>query len=360
MAMPPPEAEAPSPMAMLLVPAPEASALRPMAMWLNALLLFFLNAVYQAGREAPYPPLVHRLLQPAIALLPVLSALALYGLYLRVDQYGWSLGRCWAFTVCVLLALFSLGYAWAVVRRRDGWQQGLGRVNLVMAWVLLALMLLANTPALDFRAISLASQMGRVQAGEIEMREFDFHYAWRELARPAHLRMQALIEQNESGDAELVRIIKDASSYGGDLAPAAVWQRIILRPEAFEVPPGVRRAIEGYYADPYADDPAFDRPGVFHPRPLPSEYGAPILLRTDLNEDGAPEYVYLAADPNNAWIFAFCIYQDDGEWRRLPMVPRRAIADGADLQRILREGEVNPAPPKFQDLQIGELTLGLM
>ena len=329
-------------------------------MWLNALLLFFLNAVYQAGREAPYPPLVHRLLQPAIALLPVLSALALYGLYLRVDQYGWSLGRCWAFTVCVLLALFSLGYAWAVVRRRDGWPQGLGRVNIVMAWVLLALMLLANTPALDFRAISLASQMGRVQAGEIEMREFDFHYAWRELARPAHLRMQALIEQNESGDAELVRIIKDASSYGGDLAPAAVWQRIILRPGAFEVPPGVRRAIEGYYADPYADDPAFDRPGVFHPRPLPSEYGAPILLRTDLNEDGAPEYVYLAADPNNAWIFAFCIYQDGGEWRRLPMAPRHAIADGADLQKILREGEVNPAPPKFQDLQIGELTLGLM
>ena len=329
-------------------------------MWLNAFVLFFLNAVYQTGGKAPYPSLVHRLLQPGIAVLPVLSALALYGLYLRVDQYGWSLGRCWAFTVCALLALFSLGYAWVVIRRRDGWPQGLGRVNIVMAWALLALMLLVNTPLLDFRAISLASQLQRVEAGEIEMREFDFHYAWRELARPAHLRMQALIEQNEGEDAELVRIIKNASSYRATSAPTAVWQRIIYRPAPFVVPAGVRSAIEDYYADPYADAPALDRPGVFHPRPHPSEYGAPILLRTDLNADGAPEYVFLAADPNGGWVFAFCIYQDGEEWRRAPMGLRHTIQDGADLAKILREGDVSPATPKFQDLRVGELTLGLL
>lgn len=330
-------------------------------MWLNAFVLFFLNAVYQTGREAPYPPLVHRLLQPGVALLPILSGLALYGLYLRVDQYGWSLGRCWAFTICALLALFSLGYAWIIIRRRDGWPQGLGRVNILMGWLVLGLMILVNTPVLDFRSISLASQLGRVEAGEIEMREFDFHYAWRDLARPAHLEMQALIEENEGKDPELARIIKDASSYKVASAQTAVlWERIIRRPESFEVPPGVRSAIEDYYADPYTDEPAFDRPGVFYPRPHPSEYGAPILLRADLDEDGADEYVFLAAGPNDSWIFAFCIYQDGEEWRRLPMALRHSIQDGVDLAKILREGEVSPATPRFQDLKIGELTLGLM
>ena len=330
-------------------------------MWLNAFVLFFLNAIYQTGREAPYPPLVHRLLQPCVALLPILSGLALYGLYLRVDQYGWSLGRSWAFVVCALLALFSLGYAWIIIRRRDGWPQGLGRVNILMGWLVLGLMILVNTPVLDFRAISLASQLGRVEAGEIEMREFDFHYAWRDLARPAHLKMQALIEESEGKDPELVRIIEDATSYQAPLARTAMlWERIIRRPESFEVPPGVRSAIEDYYADPYADDPAFDRPGVFHPRPHPSEYGAPMLLRTDLNADGASEYVFLAADPNDNWLFAFCIYQEDGQWRRQPMMLRHTIQDGADLAKILREGEISSASPRFQDLRIGELTLGLM
>ncbi len=330
-------------------------------MWLNALALFFLNAVYQSGGKVPYPPLVHRLLQPGIALLPVLSALALYGLYLRVDQYGWSLGRCWAFAICALLVLFSLGYAWIVIRRRDGWPQGLGRVNIVMGWVLLALTLSVNTPLLDFRVISLASQLQRVEAGEIEMREFDFHYAWQDLARPAHLEMQALIEQNESSDPELVRIIKEASYDGAPSASDIVpWQRILYRPEPFDVPAGVRSAIEDHYADPYADDPAFDRPGVFFPRPHPSEHGPPILLRTDLNEDGAPEYVFIAAIRHDDSVFAFCIYQDGEEWRRLPMALRHSVAEGANLQKMLKEGEVSPVPSKWQELKIGELTLGVI
>ena len=330
-------------------------------MWLNAFVLFFLNAVYQTGRETPYPPLVHRLLAPGIALLPILSGLALYGLYLRVDQYGWSLGRSWAFTACALLALFSLGYAWIIIRRRDGWPQGLGRVNILMGWLVLGLMILVNTPVLDFRSISLASQLGRVEAGEIEMREFDFHYAWRDLARPAHLKMQALIKENEGKDPELVRIIEDASSFKAPPAQnAMLWERIVRRPEPFEVPPGVRSAIEDYYADPYTDEPAFDRPGVFYPRPHPSEYGVPILLRADLNADGASEYVFLAADPNGNWVFAFCIYQEGGQWRRQPMMLRHAIQDGTDLAQILREGEISSAAPKFEDLRIGELTLGLM
>ena len=328
--------------------------------WLNVFVLFFLNAVYQTGREAPYPPLVHRLLQPGIALLPILSGLALYGLYLRVDQYGWTLPRCWAFTISALLVLFSLGYAWIIIRRRDGWPEGLGRVNILMGWLVLGLMILVNTPVLDFRAISLASQLGRVQAGEIEMRDFDFHYAWRDLARPGHLKMQALIEENETSDPDLVRIIKEASRYEAPLAPSTVlWQRITYRPAPFDVPPGARSLIERYFTDPYADDLFLAPPDFFQPHPHPGVYGDPVLLRQDLNQDGAPEYIYLAPHPSGEFLFAFCLHLDGEDWRTLPMVLRQPVPEGAELAQILQDGTIDAATAKFQDLQIGALRLGV-
>lgn len=316
-------------------------------MWLNASALFFLNAVYQTGREAPYPPLVHRLLYPGIALLPILSALALYGLLLRVDQHGWSLDRCWALAICILMALFSSGYAWIIVRRRGDWPQSLGGVNILMGWAVLALMLLANTPLLDFRKISLASQLGRVEAGEIELREFDFHYAWRVLARPAYLKMQALIAENEAEDPQLAEIIEQASRDEALSAPAAVpWQRMAYRPAPFELPPAVRSSLESRFAEG-VDDGLLS---FFH-------YGDPVLLRLDLNRDGAPEYVYLSSDPSDDYLFGLCLYQDGEDWRSLPMVLGQPIPKNADLAHILKNAEIGVADRTFQDLQIGELRL---
>ena len=317
-------------------------------MWLNAFALFFLNAVYQTGRDAPYPPLVHRLLYPGIALLPILSALALYGLLLRVNQYGWSLERCWAFAICTLLALFSLGYAWIIIRRRGNWPQSLGGVNILMGWAALALMLLANTPLLDFRKISLASQLGRVEAGEIELREFDFHYAWRILARPAYLKMQALIAEHQGKDPQLVEIIEESrhAASPAPSAPATVpWQRMTYRPAPFALPPGARSSLERRFAE--GPD---GLPMMFH-------YGDPLLLRLDLNRDGAPEYVYLSSDSSGEYLVGLCLYQDGEDWRSLPMTLGQPIPEGADLAHILKNAEIAAADRAFQDLQIGELSL---
>ena len=331
-------------------------------MWLNAIALFFLNAVYQTGRAAPYPSLMHRLLWPGIVLLPILSALALYGLYLRVDQYGWSLERCWAFTICALLALFSLGYAWTIIRHRDDWPQSLGRVNILMGWAVLALMLLVNSPLLDFRNISLGSQLGRVEAGEIELREFDFAYAWLFLARPGYLKMQALIEEHEGEDPELAKIIQEARHAVSPPPAALLWRQLNFRPAPFDLPADARDSLESFLEDPYIGDPLVRGQDViygYYPHAA-SNYKDAVLLRQDLNQDGAPEYIYLAPHPqDDYYLFALCLYRDGEEWRRLPMILRRSIPDGADLAQILKNAEIRAAAPRFQDLQIGPLRLGL-
>ena len=242
-------------------------------MALNAITLFAVNGVYQTDRYTPYPLFVHRPLYVCIALLPAVSALAVYGLSLRVMQYGWTVERCWALTLALLLAAFSLGYTWSIARRRDRWPAGLAQVNVAMGWVVLGVMLLVNTPLLDFRAISLASQFGRVEAGEIALRDFDFRYAREHLARPGWLRMQALAKEYEESDPELAELIRSGTRIGrGD----RIWESITLRPEPFEIPEDLREMIEGEW--------------------YPRDSATKVLIQIDMDVDSEPEYVLLAGD----------------------------------------------------------------
>ena len=334
-------------------------------LWLNAFVLFFANAVYQTGRTAPYPPLVHRLLWPGIAVLPVLPALALYGLSLRIGEYGWSVERCWAFTVCLLLALFSVGYAWCVGRRRGDWPQGLGGVNRVLGWAVLAVMLLVNSPLLDFRTISLASQLQRVENGEIELRDFDFRYAHNHLARPGWREMQALLEAHESSDPELARRIREpAPAPPRGVRTEDVWARMAYRPEPFEVPAGVREVLDHFFADPYSLE-ASRSGGLGIRYPLPflrsdlREYHDPVLVRVDLQGDDTPEYVLLVGEREHGRLVGLCVYREgEGAWRGRVLALREPLPQGADLGELLRSGEIDAVTPAFRELRIGGAVLG--
>ena len=170
-------------------------------LWLTAVYLFFVNAVYQDGTaQVAYPVIVHRMICAGVCALPVISALSFYGLVQRLGQYGWTVERCWAVTIWAILAAFSVGYAWGVARRGLRWPETLGRVNVGMGLAVLALMILVNTPLLDFRKISLNSQISRVEREEIEWLDFDFRYSKRHLARPGLRHRQDLLA--EIGDTQ--------------------------------------------------------------------------------------------------------------------------------------------------------------
>jgi len=309
-------------------------------LWLSAFMLFFVNAVYQTGAGSPYPPWVHRALSAALVLLPIVSALALYGLALRINEYGWTVQRCWAFTVLALSALFAIGYAGCVIRWRQAWPSRLGRANTAMGWLVLAVMVLVNSPLLDFRAIALASQMQRVEAGAVDLREFDFDYARRHLARPGHLQLQALIDAHESSDPELVRIIK--ATKRGDRRGQTfdeLWAGLTYRPAPFEPPPGLRKA---------ASTTIFGR--------VPQRHANPTLIRIDLDEDGDFEYVLLSQNRNNDDLVEAELFFREGEaWSNRALVTSRATPDDVDVTAALREGEIRKAEPQFKDLKLGEL-----
>ena len=308
-------------------------------MGMNIFALFFANAVYQPGRRPPYPAIVHRLLFAGTCLLPIISMLALYGLYLRIAQYGWTVERCWALVICILLALFSAGYALGIVRRRDDWPETLGRVNVIMGWVIVALMLLVNTPLLDFRSISLASQFARVERGEIEVYDFDFYYARQHLARPAWLRTQALLDEVEDTDERLAELIREPRPSRTPVAGAEdLWERLTYRPEPFDVPEDLRPFIESSYA---------------------AHYDNLMLVAVDLNQDQALEYVLIGTTEFDV-LWAEGFYRQDDDWLSLNVRRDVSGASDAEIETSLRSGEIEAVPPQFQDLRIGDAEFSFM
>lgn len=320
-------------------------------MALNLFALFALNAVYQRGDREPYPLHLHRLLCIGIALLPVISLLALYGLYLRVDQYGWTVARCWALMIALLITLFSLGYAGNVVRFREEWTGKLSSVNLPMSLLMLALILLINSPVLDFRKISLASQQNRVERGEIALEQFDFLDARENGGRPAYLWMQQIIEENQESNPELAQLalepvrpdfietVRDSS----ERIDFRGW--VTYRPEPFAIP------------DDLVDAMQTSRIAAMARASLVNEL---ILFQADLDSDGNPEYILAAGisvtipEDGLAQLDVSGYRLEPDGWRELFFTPH--FDDPTTVQQLL-EGEIQVVEPEFNNLQIGETTL---
>lgn len=314
---------------------------------LTGFVLFAANAVYQPDVKAPYPAFVHRALCVGIALLPVLSFLAAYGLYLRIDQYGWSVGRCWGVTVCALFALLAVGYAWRIALLRTDWPSGVGGVNTAMGAVLLAVMLLVNSPLLDFRSIAMASQWHRVERGEAAVEDFDFSYAHSVLARPGWRKTQELIAKYETTDPELAELIRrSAGRRPGDRG--VEWRRVSYRPESLVAPAEVRAAIDGLLEDYWGANVYFGGYGSDHTQ---------MLIRFDLNADGQDDYVFVSAGKRH--VAAAHVYAAaDGAWRVAVLAPRKRPSRGTNLQAMLRNGALGSEERTVHDFKIGDLVLG--
>ena len=179
-----------------------------LVMWLQALTLFFVNAVYQdASHERPYHHILHRLIFIGVALLPIYSVISAYGLWLRIDQYGLTVDRCWAILVCFLLSCFSFGYLLGIVKKRDSWLETLSKVNISMGVVVLVFMLLVNSPLLNFQGISASSQLARLHDGKVSYQAFDYAYFDYSLGRQGYLTLQTLKEELKDIAPDKIAII---------------------------------------------------------------------------------------------------------------------------------------------------------
>ncbi len=134
-------------------------------LWLLAFIVLFLNAAYQDGTvRRLYPPWIARLLQFSVPLTVVVSLATVYALTVRASHEGLTVERVWAYIVAIAALMYSIGYS-GVALRAGPWLQGMARINIAVALVLITLISAALTPLLSPYRLAANSQFNLILAG---------------------------------------------------------------------------------------------------------------------------------------------------------------------------------------------------
>ena len=140
-----------------------------------ATLVVLINAAWQEGADEGAVARVVRMATRAAALLVApLVLIAVYALFLRVRDYGWSPDRIDAAACMLVAACYAAGYFRAGLR--PGWLPLLARINIGTTFVLLGVLLALFSPLLDPARISVSSQVARLASGQVKADAFDFDF----------------------------------------------------------------------------------------------------------------------------------------------------------------------------------------
>lgn len=200
---------------------------------LGAVLVF--NGVYRDGERAP-----GRVLRwpswAVLAVLPVLTLTALYGVAVRIADNGLTQARVVAGTAALIGSAYALAMLSALVselpRRRTvarRWMPPVARLNIAFAAAWLAALALMQTPLLDPLAVSARDQARRLETGKVAAADFDFAAMQFRMGAPgrAALERVAALEDHPEAEtirAELARVRSADDYYEAEIAipPAAL------------------------------------------------------------------------------------------------------------------------------------------
>lgn len=166
------------------------------------------NAAWLDGTRSPFSNrAVGTLAKVSLLCLPAYTALCLYSLGLRIQQYGLSVDRIHAAFLVVMTGIWGLGYAGAIMLRQ--WPSAIGRINTASVLILSVLVVAMNSPLLDPYRLAANNQVDRLLGGQITPADFDYlylrfslgrygNYALARLRDAAHPRADAIRRRIEA------------------------------------------------------------------------------------------------------------------------------------------------------------------
>lgn len=163
-------------------------------MWLAAIYLFFFNAAIAEEGERNIWIWLHRLGLLALVLLPVIIALAMWAMWLRIDQYGLSLSRLWGLFVIAYLAAFSLSYVGVLARFRGMKIESMRTCNTVLGVALAVSLVLVQLPVMDFKRLAANNQAERLLQGRTDPDNFDARYIRFSLGTYGQRQLEMLLD----------------------------------------------------------------------------------------------------------------------------------------------------------------------
>lgn len=293
------------------------------------------NAAWQDG-QTPAPRPVALAARVAGLLLVPLTLLAGYALALRVIEHGWTVDRIVAAACLALAACYAGGYAAAALRR--GWLPTLAGVNVAAAFVALGVLALLFSPLCDPARLSVNSQMARLEAGRITLRQLDVAYLHHHGARYGRAAIDRLQARTRGDDAvwlgqELARLranLPDVDDPSVDVAAnLRVW-------------PSGARLPAGFAGAAWRNHQEMQR----LPRCLRQRGKSCDAFMIDLDADTRPEVIVVdSADGTNA-----ILRQGRAGWEfagsSLSLVTCRPLV------QAMREGKMRALAPRIADLEI--------
>ncbi len=306
-----------------------------------AAMVVLLNATYHDGTPERRPIVVLRWAgRLAAVLIAPLVLIAIYGVVLRVQQYGWSPQRIVALACAVVGACYGIGYLFAAVLPGP-WLRPLERTNIVTAVIVIGVILALFSPIADPARISVADQVARLDSGKTPADRFDFASLKFQGARFGRDALKALEARKTGPGAALIASAaataeKQEFPFNVQLPPRQLAARITVYPKG--------KALPRSFVDQRWDNP--DNEYVLGPCVARAQDCDGFLI--DLDGDGIDEVVLANAD--TLWVYQV---GPAGLWQPVGHL----LGIDAKLRDAMRAGSVAPVPARWKDLKVGQQRL---
>jgi hypothetical protein len=314
-------------------------------LWLIAGTVLLVNAAYRDGSlDEPYPRLIGIALRFAIPLTVVSALVAAYALWLRVDQYGFTVSRFWGWVVAVAALLYSVGYALAA-RHNHRWMRSIAGVNVVVALYLIGVLTLALTPVLSPYRIAANSQFAMALEAPAGSSEASLPYTYTHMSylrfdsgRYGRNRVEELSRiENHPRAEDLRREAKAALAREQRWSPpqydSSIFEGIVVQPPGRTLDPQLVELLTSNQSNSGLLVDQSTIAGVF----------------VDLNDDRVEEFVLLAN--GSAVVYRF----ESGTWRYVGHMTNDGYEAAQTIVSRVRQGDVRTEPSVWKDLLIGNL-----
>ncbi len=315
-------------------------------LWLVAMNVLLLNAAYQDGEAAqPYPRWLGRAMRGVVPLLLVVASIAAYAIAVRVGEYGLTTSRVWAILVALIASVYAAGYAWASFRR-GGWMDGMGRVNVLVALLTIASLVLCLTPVSSPFRLAATSQFNRVLAsGDAE--DVDALLTLRfDTGTYGRDRLATLAELKAHPRADEIRRLAAAAIAATQRHLARVEVNKIVTPDlllqaypaGMDIEPALRSAIARVFDE-----------DIGWGRVCNEAAGSCAVLFADLNADGSAEAIVFSANPGG-----LILRRIDADWHAAGWLQSGSWTGLEDVNARLQKGEFRVVEPEWSVLMLGE------
>ena len=306
--------------------------------------IFLINAAYQDGAPEyrPLPVLRYASIAAAILLMP-LVVLAAYGLWLRLQQYGWTGQRVTAAACIAVGACYAVGYVTAVVRSGMTLRH-FETTNVVAAFVILGVLFALFTPLADPVRISVADQVRRLESGRTPVDDFDYGFLRFRSGRYGLAALEQLKRKTDGPEAARISL-KANEALDGRTAPSQVRRDVratpasrianitVVAPKGHPLPESFVQQDWGLGRLPWG------APGC-----LVAATRCDAIL-ADLDGDDVPEIILFSAPAGSNMVFKMA----DGRWS---ILGRFTSPYCSLVQESLRAGDFRIVPSSLKDIEV--------